>query len=330
MSTLEKTYEYFATHQDASGAKAMDVRDVVRAVVPTYPASDSTAERAGFLDGAGLRLWMRGAVCAALCCCDVRAALCREQNLLLCPTHCTLPPTPTPLTPHPQPIPPQPTPPGESGKRVEGKLANEPKNSAFRALDDDGDGVISFAEFRLVVLLLSIPAQDIEVGWGCLGWLGGLGWVWVGGWVRRATIQAKSPQPPHTPPLTHTHTHIAQPQHNRHLSKVVFSVLDLDNSGAITTEEFDVVLSELEKRAGMPQRFHARAGKHDNTGGVASGERWGGLVLLGLWGFGGLVSDGKTALHCLFQAPLPTSPPSPTKPNQGTMATWRALCLAPT
>jgi hypothetical protein len=52
MSTLEKTYEYFATHADASGAKAMDVRDAVRAVVPTYPATDSPAERAGFLDGA--------------------------------------------------------------------------------------------------------------------------------------------------------------------------------------------------------------------------------------------------------------------------------------
>jgi hypothetical protein len=36
---------------DAAGAKAMDVRDVVRAVVPTYPASDGAAERAGFLDG---------------------------------------------------------------------------------------------------------------------------------------------------------------------------------------------------------------------------------------------------------------------------------------
>jgi hypothetical protein len=60
MSTLEKTYEYFATSTDAAGAKAMDVRDVVRAVVPTYPASDSTAERAGFLDGGAHALFLGG------------------------------------------------------------------------------------------------------------------------------------------------------------------------------------------------------------------------------------------------------------------------------
>jgi hypothetical protein len=42
-------------------------------------------------------------------------------------------------------------------------MTNEPRNSAFRALDNDGDGVISFPEFRMVVLLLSIPAADVEV-----------------------------------------------------------------------------------------------------------------------------------------------------------------------
>ncbi|KIY99537.1 hypothetical protein MNEG_8425 [Monoraphidium neglectum] len=154
MSSLEKTYEYFATQTDAAGAKAMDVRDVVRAVVPTYPASDGAAERAGFLDG-------------------------------------------------------------ERGQVVQGSMEREPRGSTFRVLDDDGDGVISFQEFRLVVLLLSIPEADIQV---------------------------------------------------------VFSVIDLDDSGSISIDEFDVVgsnsgvLSELERRAGLQARFHSRAGKHDNVG----------------------------------------------------------------
>lgn len=151
MSTLVKTYEYFATQTDATGAKAMDVRDVVRAVVPTYPASDTNVERAGFLDG-------------------------------------------------------------ERGQRVKGGVMNEPRDSVFRVLDDDGDGLISFPEFRLVVLLLSIPDADV---------------------------------------------------------KVVFSVLDLDDSGAIDADEFDVILTELERRAGIQPNFHARPGKHDSTGGAA-------------------------------------------------------------
>jgi hypothetical protein len=31
------------------------------------------------------------------------------------------------------------------------------------------------------------------------------------------------------------------------------------------------VLTELEKRAGLQPRFHARPGKHDNTGGAQDG-----------------------------------------------------------
>lgn len=52
MSDLEKIFEYFSTNRDEHGYKCMDPRDVVRALVPTYPPHNSTVERAGFLDGA--------------------------------------------------------------------------------------------------------------------------------------------------------------------------------------------------------------------------------------------------------------------------------------
>ena len=123
LSTLEKVYDYFATNVDANGRKAMDVRDCVRAVAPTFPASGSAAERAGFLDGERGRRAGEGGAAAS----------------------------------------------GKGGKGGAGgrggaaALAAEPRDSAFRALDDDGDGLISFDEFRLVVLLLSIPAADVDV-----------------------------------------------------------------------------------------------------------------------------------------------------------------------
>jgi hypothetical protein len=50
LSSLEKIYEYFATHEH-NGTKVMTSQDVVRALVPTYPPVGSNVERAGFLDG---------------------------------------------------------------------------------------------------------------------------------------------------------------------------------------------------------------------------------------------------------------------------------------
>ncbi|WIA10401.1 hypothetical protein OEZ85_010593 [Tetradesmus obliquus] len=50
LSSLEKIYEYFATHEHA-GTKVMTSQDVVRALVPTYPPVGSNVVRAGFLDG---------------------------------------------------------------------------------------------------------------------------------------------------------------------------------------------------------------------------------------------------------------------------------------
>lgn len=50
LSTLEKIFEYFASHHK-NGVKYMSARDVVRSLVPTYPPSESQIERAGFLDG---------------------------------------------------------------------------------------------------------------------------------------------------------------------------------------------------------------------------------------------------------------------------------------
>eukprot|EP00882_Tetradesmus_deserticola_P023576 GHRQ01025669.1.p1 GENE.GHRQ01025669.1~~GHRQ01025669.1.p1 ORF type:complete len:222 (+),score=90.52 GHRQ01025669.1:66-668(+) len=50
LSSLEKIYDYFATHEHGS-TKVMTSQDVVRALVPTYPPVGSKVERAGFLDG---------------------------------------------------------------------------------------------------------------------------------------------------------------------------------------------------------------------------------------------------------------------------------------
>jgi hypothetical protein len=51
-STLEKIFEYFSTAQEKDGTPAMDARDLVRSIVPTYPPHNSQMERGGFLDGA--------------------------------------------------------------------------------------------------------------------------------------------------------------------------------------------------------------------------------------------------------------------------------------
>eukprot|EP00878_Enallax_costatus_P024166 GHUV01025765.1.p1 GENE.GHUV01025765.1~~GHUV01025765.1.p1 ORF type:complete len:470 (+),score=125.94 GHUV01025765.1:256-1665(+) len=50
LSTLEKIFDYFATHEK-DGGKVMNSQDVVRALVPTYPPVGTDVERAGFLDG---------------------------------------------------------------------------------------------------------------------------------------------------------------------------------------------------------------------------------------------------------------------------------------
>eukprot|EP00882_Tetradesmus_deserticola_P021509 GHRQ01023283.1.p1 GENE.GHRQ01023283.1~~GHRQ01023283.1.p1 ORF type:complete len:195 (+),score=66.48 GHRQ01023283.1:267-851(+) len=50
LSSLEKIYDYFATHEHGS-TKVMTSQDVVRALVPTYPPVGSKVERAGFLNG---------------------------------------------------------------------------------------------------------------------------------------------------------------------------------------------------------------------------------------------------------------------------------------
>jgi hypothetical protein len=96
--------------------------------------------------------------------------------------------------PPPRPYPKTPPLAGEQGKRVAGGVSHEPRNSAFRALDDDGDGVISFPEFRLVVLLLSIPESDIKARPGarekraCARRGRAAGWAGVG-WGAQAGVQ---------------------------------------------------------------------------------------------------------------------------------------------
>lgn len=50
LSSLEKIYDYFATHEHSS-TKVMSSQDVVHALVPTYPPVGSNVVRAGFLDG---------------------------------------------------------------------------------------------------------------------------------------------------------------------------------------------------------------------------------------------------------------------------------------
>ncbi|KAF6258901.1 hypothetical protein COO60DRAFT_1066567 [Scenedesmus sp. NREL 46B-D3] len=52
LSSLEKIYDYFATHEHSS-TKVMSSQDVVHALVPTYPPVGSNVVRAGFLDGEG-------------------------------------------------------------------------------------------------------------------------------------------------------------------------------------------------------------------------------------------------------------------------------------
>lgn len=67
LSTLEKIYEYFATNSH-DGRKTMSAKDVVRALVPTYPPVGSTVERAGFLDGEITQTFMAA---HAYCCCSL-------------------------------------------------------------------------------------------------------------------------------------------------------------------------------------------------------------------------------------------------------------------
>jgi hypothetical protein len=51
-STLEKIFEYFSTAREEDGTQAMNARDLVRSIVPTYPPHNSQMERGGYLDGA--------------------------------------------------------------------------------------------------------------------------------------------------------------------------------------------------------------------------------------------------------------------------------------
>lgn len=81
LSTLEKIFDYFATHE-RDGAKAMSSQDVVRALVPTYPPVGSNVERAGFLDG-GYELSPAGS-CLAL---GEARLLMNKQRRLSGPAH---------------------------------------------------------------------------------------------------------------------------------------------------------------------------------------------------------------------------------------------------
>ena len=62
MSSLDKVFEYFSS-QERGSSRYMLPKDLLHALVPTYPASRSTEERSGSL--AGGRLGKRGAVAAA-------------------------------------------------------------------------------------------------------------------------------------------------------------------------------------------------------------------------------------------------------------------------
>jgi hypothetical protein len=121
MSSLEKTFDYFASvvapepalapsddgnnTQQQQLARHMTARDLVRAVVPTYPPIHSDVERAGRL-------------------------------------------------------------PGEPGARPrsERDLRNHAglEDSVFKRFDVNGDGLISYAEFVLVVNLLAIPEDEVR------------------------------------------------------------------------------------------------------------------------------------------------------------------------
>lgn len=50
-SSRDKVFEYFATVIDTDGTKFMQLPDLLRAIVPTYPPSASDVERGGSLAG---------------------------------------------------------------------------------------------------------------------------------------------------------------------------------------------------------------------------------------------------------------------------------------
>ncbi len=53
-STLEKIFDYFS-NEEKDGVKYLSPLDLLSAIVPTYPPSQSTQERSGSLDGACMR-----------------------------------------------------------------------------------------------------------------------------------------------------------------------------------------------------------------------------------------------------------------------------------
>ncbi|MEW5299437.1 MAG: hypothetical protein WDW36_002455 [Sanguina aurantia] len=101
-SSRDKVFEYFATVTDTDGTKFMQLPDLLRAIVPTYPPSASAVERGGSLAGAAA----------------AAAAAVREDN---------------------------------------------PKGRVFEMFDIDGDGLISFYEYLLVLTLISIPLADLHI-----------------------------------------------------------------------------------------------------------------------------------------------------------------------
>lgn len=80
LSSLEKIYEYFATHEHA-GTKVMTSQDVVRALVPTYPPVGSNVVRAGFLDGE--RMCSAGDRLNSVCVCVWHGLCCAVGWLLM-------------------------------------------------------------------------------------------------------------------------------------------------------------------------------------------------------------------------------------------------------
>uniref|UniRef100_A0A7S2QT81 EF-hand domain-containing protein n=1 Tax=Chlamydomonas chlamydogama TaxID=225041 RepID=A0A7S2QT81_9CHLO len=96
-SPLDKVFDYFAS-QERDGVKYMVPADLLRAVVPTYPASESKSVRGGSLDG-------------------------------------------------------------ERKAKVPGSKRS---TSFFQQFDVDGDGLISYLEYLLVLTLLSIPENDVK------------------------------------------------------------------------------------------------------------------------------------------------------------------------
>jgi len=102
-STMEKRFDYFS-NVEQGGQKYMLPQGLLAALVPTYPASQSSSERSGSLAG-------------------------------------------------------------ERPVRDHTSAAHETKaaRSIFDKFDINGDGLLSFAEFLLVLSLLSIPEDDVAV-----------------------------------------------------------------------------------------------------------------------------------------------------------------------